>query len=86
MTAQASPNFLKKQCNFIEEETADSPMKTHTAQESLQKKKQVRKAYSVIRKHTGTLGGDGSGGPIYGEITERCVYTCETEVVRCQAG
>lgn len=40
------------------------------------RKKKVREAYSVIRKYTGALGGNGTGGPIYGEITERYEFYC----------
>ncbi len=31
--------------------------------------KNVRKAYHIVHKHTGSVGGNGHGGPIYGELT-----------------
>lgn len=29
----------------------------------------VKRAYSIVRRCTGSLGGNGSGGAIYGELT-----------------
>ena len=35
-----------------------------------EKKSAVQLVYKIINKHTGHVGGNGSGGPIYGELTK----------------
>ena len=62
-TTTTTPNV--KQINHINK----SPTRTIIKDSPVKKK--VLDMYSKVRKRFGTLGGGGSGGPIYGEITTR---------------
>lgn len=58
----------------VEKEQAESPAKRKLLFGRLDVKEinvqeNVRQVYQIIRKRTGTIGGNGSHGPIYGELT-----------------
>ena len=36
----------------------------------------VRRVYKIVHKRTGTIGGNGAGGPIYGELVRVVVQIC----------
>ena len=42
----------------------------------------VKKVYRIINKSTGKIGGNGSGGPIYGELTIGCMQEVVVVLIR----
>lgn len=42
----------------------------------------VKQLYRIIKKHTGEIGGNGSGGPIYGELTEGWMQKCADYLIK----
>jgi hypothetical protein len=65
---------VKKKGKEAIEKAHDKVRKAHSNGEFIRcrekKKRAVKLVYKIINKHTGRVGGNGSGGPIYGELIE----------------